>query len=46
MENKELQKKKETVEVEVPKKIKYQCLHTEEEKECTCLRSKGLVLKK
>ena len=46
MENKELQKKKETVEVEAPKKIKYQCLHTEEAKECTCLRSKGLVLKK
>lgn len=32
-------------EVEAPKKIKYQCLHTEEARECTCLRSKGLVLK-
>ncbi|WP_300383087.1 hypothetical protein [Clostridium sp.] len=31
--------------VEAPKKIKYQCLHTEEARECTCLRSKGLVLK-
>lgn len=31
--------------VEAPKKVKYQCLHTEEARECTCLRSKGLVLK-
>jgi hypothetical protein len=32
-------------EVQAPKKIKYQCLHTTEERECTCIRSKGLVLK-
>ncbi|MGL5415409.1 MAG: hypothetical protein ACRDAU_07105 [Clostridium sp.] len=37
---------KEKVAVEAPKKIKYQCLHTEEARECTCLRSKGLVLMK
>ena len=37
---------KNTIEVQAPKKIKYQCLHTTEEKECTCIRSKGLVLKK
>lgn len=32
-------------EVQAPKKVKYQCLHTKEAKECTCIRSKGLVLK-
>ncbi|MBU3088123.1 hypothetical protein [Clostridium gasigenes] len=31
-------------EVQVDKKVKYQCLHTEEVRECTCIRSKGLVL--
>lgn len=46
METKELKDKKETVEIQSPQKIKYQCLHTEEAKECTCIRSKGLVLKK
>ena len=29
-----------------PKQVKYQCLHTSEPKECTCIRSKGLVLMK
>lgn len=43
MENKEV--KKDAKEVISPKKIKYQCLHTEEARECTCIRSKGLVLK-
>ena len=43
---KDLKDKKETVEVQAPQKIKYQCLHTEEARECTCIRSKGLVLKK
>ncbi|WP_297631022.1 hypothetical protein [uncultured Clostridium sp.] len=44
---KDLEKKEtEKVAVEAPKKIKYQCLHTTEERECTCLRSKGLVLMK
>lgn len=33
-------------EILAPKKIKYQCLHSSEEKECTCIRSKGLVLNK
>ncbi|MCR1953208.1 MULTISPECIES: hypothetical protein [unclassified Clostridium] len=33
-------------EVVAPKKVKYQCLHTTEAKECTCIRSKGLVLTK
>lgn len=42
MENKEV--KKATKEIVSPKKIKYQCLHTEEARECTCIRSKGLVL--
>ena len=42
--NEKIEKK--TVEVQAPKKFKYQCLHTTEEKECTCIRSKGLVLKK
>ena len=45
MDKKDLKDKK-TVEIEAPKKIKYQCLHTEEARECTCIRSKGLVLKK
>lgn len=45
MDKKELKDKKQ-VEIEAPKKIKYQCLHTEEARECTCIRSKGLVLKK
>lgn len=39
-------KEKKPVEVQAPKKVKYQCLHTEEAKECTCARSKGLVLVK
>ena len=42
--NEKIEKK--TVEVQAPKKVKYQCLHTTEEIECTCIRSKGLVLKK
>lgn len=48
MDKKNLQdlKDKQQVEIEAPKKIKYQCLHTEEVRECTCIRSKGLVLKK
>ena len=33
-------------EILTPKKVKYQCLHTTEAKECTCIRSKGLVLNK
>lgn len=33
-------------EVMAPKKVKYQCLHSSEPKECTCIRSKGLVLNK
>lgn len=45
MKKEELKAKK-TVEIEAPKKIKYQCLHTKEARECTCIRSKGLVLKK
>jgi len=43
MEKKEV--KRAVKEVISPKKIKYQCLHTEEARECTCIRSKGLVLK-
>ncbi|MDU2491418.1 MAG: hypothetical protein E7D27_12670 [Clostridium celatum] len=43
---KENLKDKQQVEIEAPKKIKYQCLHTKEARECTCIRSKGLVLKK
>lgn len=38
--------KKKPEEIEVAKKVKYQCLHTEEVRECTCIRSKGLVLVK
>lgn len=45
MKKEELKDKK-TVEIEAPKKIKYQCLHTKEARECTCIGSKGLVLKK
>ena len=30
--------------IQAPKKIKYQCLHSDEPRECTCARSKGLVL--
>lgn len=45
MNTKEVKTKKE-VEIQAPKKIKYQCLHTEEARECTCIRSKGLVLSK
>lgn len=37
---------KKTTEVQAPQRVKYQCLHTTEVKECTCIRSKGLVLKK
>lgn len=44
--DKENLKDKQQVEIEATKKIKYQCLHTEEARECTCIRSKGLVLKK
>ncbi|MGL5151587.1 MAG: hypothetical protein ACRC7N_13570 [Clostridium sp.] len=33
-------------EIQAPKKVKYQCLHTTETKECTCIRSKGMVLVK
>ena len=44
--DKENLKDKQQVEIEAPKKIKYQCLHTEEARECTCIRIKGLVLKK
>ena len=43
MEKKEV--KRAVKEVISPKKIKYQCLHTTEARECTCIRSKGLVLK-
>lgn len=39
-------KDKEINEVQAPQSIKYQCLHTEEARECTCIRSKGLVLQK
>ena len=39
-------REKKEVEIQAPKKVKYQCLHTEEARECTCIRSKGLVLKK
>ena len=45
METKDKSEKK-IIEVQAPKKVKYQCLHTTEEKECTSARSKGLVLKK
>ena len=45
MDKKDLQKKKE-VEIQAPKKVKYQCLHTEEARECTCIRRKGLVFNK
>lgn len=45
MESKKIETKK-SEEIEVTKKVKYQCLHTEEARECTCIRSKGLVLKK
>lgn len=46
MENKNKKEEKKPVEVQAPKKVKYQCLHTTEAKECTCARSKGLVLMK
>lgn len=45
MNSQETENKK-TEEIEAPKAVKYQCLHTEEARECTCIRSKGLVLKK
>ncbi|MDU4325566.1 MAG: hypothetical protein E7I48_09285 [Clostridium celatum] len=45
MDTKDVKDKKK-VEIEAQKKIKYQCLHTEEARECTCIRSKGLILKK
>ncbi|MBU5456140.1 hypothetical protein [Caproiciproducens sp. MSJ-32] len=38
--------KKKLTEIQAPKKVKYQCLHSTEPKECTCIRSKGLVLTK
>ncbi|MBB6623250.1 hypothetical protein H7E67_07405 [Clostridium gasigenes] len=44
--NSEEIKNKNAEEIEVDKKVKYQCLHTEEVRECTCIRSKGLVLVK
>ena len=37
---------KKSEEIMAPKKVKYQCLHTTEARECTCIRSKGLVLNK
>ncbi|GAA0750436.1 MULTISPECIES: hypothetical protein [Clostridium] len=37
---------KKSQEIISPKKVKYQCLHTQEARECTCIRSKGLVLTK
>ena len=37
MNKKDLNVKKQ-VEIEAPKKVKYQCLHTEEARECTCIR--------
>lgn len=43
--NSEDTKIKKSEEIQAPKKVKYQCLHTEEARECTCIRSKGLVLK-
>ncbi|MFR5265076.1 hypothetical protein [Clostridium sp.] len=44
MNSKEKKEEKKSVEIQAPKKVKYQCLHTTEAKECTCARSKGLVL--
>ncbi|MDV4152628.1 hypothetical protein R0131_17510 [Clostridium sp. AL.422] len=38
--------KKKPEQIMAPKKVKYQCLHTSEPRECTCIRSKGLVLNK
>lgn len=38
--------KEKLTEIVSPKEIKYQCLHSSEAKECTCIRSKGLVLNK
>jgi len=43
-EEKKLNNKEEKVEIQAPKKVKYQCLHSDEPRECTCARSKGLVL--
>lgn len=45
MDSQEIKNKK-SEEIQVDKKVKYQCLHTEEVRECTCIRSKGLVLVK
>ncbi|GAA0087204.1 hypothetical protein ACH36K_00805 [Clostridium sp. MB05] len=45
MSTKEIENKNSN-EIIAPKKVKYQCLHTTEAKECTCIRSKGLVLRK
>lgn len=44
--NKEQEKDIKSEEIQAPIAVKYQCLHTEEARECTCIRSKGLVLKK
>lgn len=44
--NSEQIKNNKSEEIQAPKNVKYQCLHTEEARECTCIRSKGLVLKK
>lgn len=43
-EENKLNNENEKVEIQAPKKIKYQCLHSAEPRECTCARSKGLVL--
>lgn len=42
--DRKLENDKKKVEIQAPKKVKYQCLHSEEARECTCARSKGLVL--
>ena len=44
--NKEQEKNKNAEEIQAPIGVKYQCLHTEEVRECTCIRSKGLILTK
>lgn len=44
--NTEEMKKEKSEEIQAPQSVKYQCLHTEVVKECTCIRSKGLVLTK
>lgn len=44
--SKEQEKNIKSGEIQAPISVKYQCLHTEEARECTCIRSKGLILKK